>query len=118
MESIDPSIGANKGLEARARYCAESREIHLLGGDFSLKVLRATLFIFKKVSVSPAVRLGHSQAVMKGNALYPLQRITMETFSIPGGSRICSQENLFLGPLPRYMVIGLVDHTSNTGSLH
>jgi hypothetical protein len=30
MESIDPSTGANKGLEARARYCAESREFHLL----------------------------------------------------------------------------------------
>jgi hypothetical protein len=55
---------------------------------------------------------------MKGNALYPLQRITMKTFSIPVGSRICSHENLFLGPLPRYIVIGLVDHASNTGSLH
>ena len=154
MESTDPSTGANKGLAARARYCAESREFHLLGpihsdiffqerlllnavdlrlkltrakdefclmsatdGDFSLKVLGATLFI-KKVSVSPAVRLGHSQALLKGNALYPLQRITMKTFSIPVGSRICSQENLFLGPLPRYVVIGLVDHASNTGSLN
>ena len=31
MESTDPSTGANKGLAARARYCAESREFHLLG---------------------------------------------------------------------------------------
>ena len=70
------------------------------------------------MSVSPAVCLGHSQALMKGNALYPLQRITLKTFSIPVGSRICSQEILFLCPLPRYMVIGLVDHASNTGSLN
>jgi hypothetical protein len=31
MESKDSSTGANKGLEARACYCAESREFHLLG---------------------------------------------------------------------------------------
>jgi hypothetical protein len=30
MESTDPSTGANKGLEARARYCAESQEFNLL----------------------------------------------------------------------------------------
>ena len=67
--------------------------------DYILKLLTASLFV-KKVTVSPAVRLGHAQALLNATAKYPSERVCMKTFSLPAGSRICTQENLFLGPLP------------------
>ncbi|KAI3371618.1 hypothetical protein L3Q82_024183 [Scortum barcoo] len=37
------------------------------------------------------------------------------TFSIPANSRICNQDNLFLGPVPKYLVLGMVHHKGFTG---
>lgn len=45
---------------------------------FGLKVLGASLFV-KKVAVSLDVRLGHAAALMKGNALYPLSRVNVNS---------------------------------------
>ncbi|TWW81835.1 hypothetical protein D4764_01G0016500 [Takifugu flavidus] len=79
---------------------------------FSLKVLGASLFV-KKVAVSPAVRLGHAAALMKGNSLTP--QLNKRTYSIPANSRVCNQENLFLGSIPKYVVLGMVHHEAFTG---
>ncbi|XP_040895126.1 uncharacterized protein F54H12.2-like [Toxotes jaculatrix] len=152
MDSIVINNGPNRGLNERASYTANSREVHLMGplhGDlffcerlllnnvdmriklnrssdsfclmgprnsnFRLKILGASLFV-KKVTVSPAVRLGHAAALLKGNALYPLSRINVKTYSIPENSRVCNQENLFLGAMPKYVVLGMVNHEAFTGS--
>ncbi|XP_040903619.1 uncharacterized protein F54H12.2-like [Toxotes jaculatrix] len=152
MDSIVINNGPNRGLNERASYTPNSREVHLMGplhGDlffcerlllnnvdmriklnrssdsvclmgprnsnFRLKILGASLFV-KKVTVSPAVRLGHAAALLKGNALYPLSRINVKTYSIPENSRVCNQENLFLGAMPKYVVLGMVNHEAFTGS--
>ncbi|XP_071333652.1 uncharacterized protein F54H12.2-like [Trachinotus anak] len=151
MDSRVTVNGPNRGLNTRAAFTTNSRELHLfvaLHGDvffcerlllnsvdlrikltrasdafclmgardstFRLKILGASLFA-KKVSVSPAVRLGHAAALMKGNALYPISRVNVKTYSIPENSRICSQENLFLGAIPKYIVLGMVHHEAFTG---
>lgn len=82
--------------------------------EFALKITAASLFV-KKVTVSPAIRLGHETALLKENALYPLSRVTVKTYSIPENSRICNQENLFLGAIPKYVVLGMVHHDAFTG---
>ncbi|CAI5685916.1 unnamed protein product [Oreochromis niloticus] len=139
MDSTVINNGSNKGIQQRAVFTAESREVDRLGplhadiffcerlllnsvdlriklirnsdaislmgtrdSQFALKITAASLFV-KKVTVSPAVRLGHAAALMKGNALYPLSRVSVKTYSIPENSRICNQENLFLGAMPKYL---------------
>ncbi|XP_067465287.1 uncharacterized protein F54H12.2-like [Thunnus thynnus] len=151
MDSIVPINGPNRGLNKRAAFSVNSREVHLLGalhtdilfserlllnsvdmrikltrasdafclmcatdGTFRLKIQGASLFI-KKVNVSPAVRLGHASALLRGNALYPLSRVSVKTYSIPENSRVCNQENLFLGTMPKYIVLGMVNHEAFTG---
>lgn len=86
----------------------------LRDSEFCLKIISASLFV-KKVTVSPAVRLGHAAALMKGNALYPLSRVCVKTYSIPENSRICNQENLFLGAMPRYLALAMVRVDSFSG---
>lgn len=101
----------------RIKLIRNSDAFSLMGtrdSQFALKITSASLFV-KKVTVSPAVRLGHAAALMKGNALYPLSRFSVKTYSIPENSRICNQENLFLGAMPKYVVLGMVHHDAFTG---
>ncbi|TKS65905.1 hypothetical protein D9C73_027927 [Collichthys lucidus] len=151
VNSIVTNNGPNRGLNSRAAFSANSREVDLFGplhGDvffcerlllnsvdmrikltrasdafclmgardsaFRLRILGASLFV-KKVTVSPAIRLGHAAALQRGNALYPLSRVNVKTYSIPANSRICNQENLFLGAMPKYVVLGMVHHEAFTG---
>ncbi len=74
-----------------------------------LSILGASLCV-KKVTVSLAVHLGHAAALLKGNALYPLSRIYVKTYSIPQNSWVCNQENLFLDVMLKYVVLGMVHH--------
>lgn len=105
-------------LDLRVKLTRTSDAFSLVGaGDstFKLNISGAALFI-KKVTVSPAVRLGHETALLKANALYPLSRVNIKTYSIPENSRVSTHENLFLGLLPKYVVIGLVNHHAFTGA--
>lgn len=79
-----------------------------------LRILGAFLFV-KKVPVFPAIRLGHAAVLMKGNVLYRLSHVNVKTYSFPKNSRICTQENLFLGTMPKYVVLGMVHHKAFTG---
>ncbi|XP_058246934.1 uncharacterized protein F54H12.2-like [Hemibagrus wyckioides] len=152
VDSITVVNGPNKGLNRRADFTSNSREVHLLGplhtdiffcerlllnsidlrvklmcasnafclmgardSGFRLNVLGASLFV-KKTTVAPAVRLGHAAGLMKANALYPLLRVIVKTYSVPANSRICNQENLFLRTTPKYVVLGMVHHEAFTGS--
>lgn len=104
-------------VDLRIKLIRNSDAFSLMGtrdSQFALKITSASLFV-KKVTVSPAVRLGHAAALMKGNALYPLSRVSVKTYSIPENSRICNQENLFLGAMPKYVVLGMVHHDAFTG---
>ena len=66
--------------------------------------------------MSAAVRLGHAQALQRATAKYPIDRVCVKNFSIPAGTRVTNQENLFLGPLPKSIVIGMVYNEAFTGS--
>lgn len=46
----------------------------------------------------------------------PISRVVVKNYSIPAQSRVCSQDNLYLGRLPKYIVVGLVDHRSFVGT--
>ncbi|XP_063312633.1 uncharacterized protein F54H12.2-like [Pelobates fuscus] len=92
-------------------FCLMSAEADLL----KLQILNASLFV-KRVQISPAVRIGHAQGLLNGNAKYAIERISMKVFSIPAGSRVCNQENLFLGQLPKFVVLAFVDNEAFSGA--
>ncbi len=142
MDSTVVDDGPNKGLNQRVAFTAHSAEVHLvdplhrdiffyerlllnsvdvrikltrasdafcLMGACDPKILGAPLFV-KKVTIFPTVRLGYTAALLKGNTLYHTS-----TYSIPQNSRICNQENLFLGVMPKHVVLGMVHHEAFTG---
>lgn len=107
LNSVDLRIKLSRASDAFCLMCAADT-------TFKLVILGASLFV-KKVTVSPAVRLGHAAALARGNALYPLSRVNVKTYSIPQNSRVCNLENLFLGTMPKYVVLGMVRHDAFTG---
>ncbi|XP_039391918.1 uncharacterized protein F54H12.2-like [Mauremys reevesii] len=96
-----------------------SKDAFCLMGDaaegFKLHFVSASLFV-KKVWVAPGICLGNVQALLTANAKYSVDRVEMKVFSIPSGSRVSNQENLFLRQLSKMLVLGFVDNDAFNGS--
>ena len=94
------------GVDIKIRMAGSKDEFSLMRSDavvYKISILSASLFV-KKVLVSPAVRLGHAQALLSATAKYPIDIVSLKKISVPAG--ISNQENLFLGTLPKSIVIG------------
>ncbi|XP_039537536.1 uncharacterized protein F54H12.2-like [Pimephales promelas] len=105
-------------IDLKLRFIRAKDEFCLMRSDdvaYKLNILAASLFV-KKVTVSPPVRLAHAQTLLSTTAKYAIDRVCLKTFSIPTGSRVLNQENLFLGTLPKSIIIGMVDNDAFTGS--
>ncbi|GBN20891.1 Uncharacterized protein F54H12.2, partial [Araneus ventricosus] len=87
-------------------------------GEAGCKVVldHVSLFI-RKVRVSSGVTLGHAKALEKTTAKYPITRVSCKAYSIPQGSMSFVQDNVYVGQLPKRLVIGCVDNDAFHGSL-
>ncbi|XP_058632031.1 uncharacterized protein F54H12.2-like [Onychostoma macrolepis] len=106
------------GVDIKIRMIRGKDEFCLMSGEdvaYKLNIVSASLFV-KKVSVSPSVRLAYAQALLSTTAKYPIDRVCLKNFSLPVGSRVSNQENLFLGTLPKSIVLAMVDNDAFTGS--
>ncbi|KAM7367415.1 hypothetical protein PAMP_001046 [Pampus punctatissimus] len=106
------------GIDLKIRCTRAKNEFCLMRNtidDFRVNILSASLFV-KKVTVSPAVKLAHAKALMHTNVKYPIDRVCLKNFSIPAGTRVSNQDNIFLGQIPKFIVLGFVDHEAFTGS--
>ncbi|XP_073699863.1 uncharacterized protein F54H12.2-like [Garra rufa] len=106
------------GVDIKIRMIKGKDEFCLMTGDdeaYKLNIVSASLFV-KKVTVSPSVRLAHAQTLLTTTAKYPIDRVCLKNFSIPSGSRVTNQENLFLGTLPKSIVLAMVDNDAFTGA--
>jgi hypothetical protein len=82
---------------------------------FQIQLSDVRLFV-RKVNISDHVFLAHQRALMKANAVYPISRVVMKSFSIPQGNMNGPGDNVFVGQLPVEMVIGFVTGFAADGS--
>ncbi|XP_069072052.1 uncharacterized protein F54H12.2-like [Pleurodeles waltl] len=107
INGIDLKIKLNRNKDA---FC-------LISGDaeqYKLVILSVSLLV-KRVKVSQSVRLAHATALQLLNAKYAIERRALKIFSIPAGTRLTLQQNLFLGQLLKLIIIGFVDNTAFSG---
>ncbi len=83
--------------------------------DYKIQIQGASLFI-RRVKVSDGIIMGHGEALSKTNAKYPIDRVACKVLSIPAGHMTCTQDNVFLGQLPKSLVICMVDNDAFSGS--
>ncbi|XP_069057726.1 uncharacterized protein F54H12.2-like [Pleurodeles waltl] len=107
VNGLDLKIKLNRNKDA---FCLISSDAE----QYKLVMLSESLFV-KRVKVSPSLRLAHSEALQLSSAKYAIERVALKIFSIPVGTRLTQQQNLFLGKLPKLIIIWLVDNTAFSG---
>ena len=71
-------------------------------------VIEEAYLLVRKVKVNPGVQLGHLKALEKQPALYPIRRVVTKYFTVGRGQTVANQENLFMGTLPKRLIVGCV----------
>ena len=88
----------------------------LMGIADNFKVnIKEIYLLVRKVRLSPSVRLAHAKAIEITPVKYPLRRIEMKVASVPRGNMDFVKDNLFLGQMPKRLVIGCIDSDAYSG---
>ncbi|GFT35620.1 uncharacterized protein F54H12.2 [Trichonephila clavipes] len=82
---------------------------------YKVTLEKITLLV-RKVHVSPGNVLGHMKALEKETAKYPINRVLCKVYSIPQGSMSFVQDNIFIGQMPKRIVVGCVNNDSFHGT--
>lgn len=80
-----------------------------------VKITKAVLWT-RKVLCEPSVLTAHESGLSTQNAVYPINKVEMTTFTIPSGCQSYSRDNLFQGKIPKMIVIGLIKNTAFNGT--
>ena len=107
------------GIDVKVKLVPSKDSFNIIAHDIAVgykSVITHATLVVRKAKLNPAVSLAHEKALMKGNAKYPLKRVTLKTFSIPKGMLSHIQDNLFLSQTPTRIVIGLVTSAAFNGS--
>ena len=65
--------------------------------------------------MSPTVQMAHIKALEKGTAKYPIRPVDCKVYSIPQGAMSHTHENLFLGTLPKRLILWCIDNNAYNG---
>ena len=85
-------------------------------GHFDVHVRRATLKV-RRVLCNPELALSHAKTLESGrNALYPLRRGVVTTFTVAQGGQSFVKENLIQGQLPRRAFVCMVTNAAFNGT--
>ena len=79
-------------------------------------VLQDVQMHVRKVQLSPPLQLAHVKVLEKAPAQYPIRRVLTKYFAVPQGQTAVNEQNLFLGVLPKRLILGMVDNTAFDGT--
>ena len=82
--------------------------------DYKVQIVDAVLFACSTM-LSPTVQMAHIKALEKGTAKYPIRPMDCKVYSIPQGAMSQTYENLFLGTLPKRLILWCIDNDAYNG---
>ena len=101
------------GVDVKIRLVRSKNAFALMTGGanpyYKINIINATLFA-KKATLNPSVQLAHIKALEKSTVKYPMRSVDCKVYSIPAGARSNTHENLFLGTLPKRLVLCCIDN--------
>ena len=77
--------------------------------SYTVDIVSAKLLI-RKLKIAPSLALAHEKLMAKKNTKYPLTRVEVKVFHLPKGQKSFTHDNLFLGQLPKRVVLGILDN--------
>ena len=106
------------GVSVKIRLVRSKDAFSLMAGgqnpDYKVQIVDAVLFACKAV-LSPTVQMAHIKALEKGTAKYPIRPVDCKVYSIPQGAMSHTHENLFLGTLPKRLILWCIDNDAYRG---
>ena len=107
------------GVDIRIKLIPNRSNFALMNfGNGSVKyVVKDAILYMRKVRVADSVRLGHETGLKQYNAIYPINRTKMSSFTIPEGSTTYTKDNLFATQSPKLVYIALVANSALNGHL-
>ncbi|XP_042911668.1 uncharacterized protein F54H12.2-like [Parasteatoda tepidariorum] len=103
-------------VDVKIKLIRSKPEFCLIGKSGYKVVLDRISLLVRKVRVSPGVILGHAKALEKDTAKYPINRVLCKVFSIPKGNMSLVQDNVFVGQIPKRLIIGCVENDAFHGT--
>jgi hypothetical protein len=85
------------------------------GADYKVVIQEASFHV-RKVKIHNDTFLGIAEALRHSPALYPICRVECKAMSIPSGQMTFSPDDIFLGQIPKRLVIGLVENIAFNGT--
>ncbi|XP_054290310.1 uncharacterized protein F54H12.2-like [Macrosteles quadrilineatus] len=104
------------GVELRLRLVRSRDSFCLMSKTekYKVKIVEANLLI-RKNKINPTVLLAHSKTLESGTAKYPITRVEVKAMTIPSGIQGKTLDNVFLGQLPKRIIVGLVSNKAFNG---
>lgn len=80
-----------------------------------MNIIVANLFA-RRVRINPSVLLAHSKTLTLTTAKYPITKVEVKNVTIPSGVQGKTLDNIFLGQLPKRVIIGFVTNSAFIGN--
>ncbi|KAI0242984.1 hypothetical protein LSAT2_009527 [Lamellibrachia satsuma] len=107
------------GVDVKIRLVRSKAAFALMAGgpnpDYRITIVNAALFA-KKATLNPTVQMAHIKALERSTVKYPMRSVDCKVYSIPAGARSHTHENLFLGTLPKRLVLCCIDNDAYNGA--
>lgn len=108
LNGVEVTIKLNRNKNA---LCLMSDKV----GDYKINIKEALLHV-RKLKYNPTVMIAHAKTLLHTTAKYPITRVEMKAITIPRYVQNKTLDNLFLGQLPKRIIVGLVSSTAFNGS--
>ena len=109
------------GVDVKIRLVRSKSAFPLMAGgnnpDYRITIVNATLFA-KKTTLNPTVQMAHIKALELSTVKYPMRSVDCKAYSIPAGAQSHTHENLFLGTLPKRLVLCCIDNDAYNVAYH
>ena len=84
--------------------------------SFKVDILSAKLFA-RKLIITPSLGLAHERIIQQKMAMYSITHMECKVLHLPQGQKSFTHDNIFLGQLPKRIVLGLVDSRAFNGDI-
>lgn len=104
------------GVEMKVKLSRTKRPFYMMcvSTHADIKIIDANLYV-RKAKINPSILIAHHRALSVATVKYPITRVEIKTFSVGKDLKSKSIDNLYLGQLPKRVVVGFVDNDAMNG---
>ena len=107
------------GVSIKLRFHRQREAFTMMsldGNAYKIEVEEAFM-LMRKVKPAPGVQLGHAETLMKMPAKFPITRKETKVLTLTKDVNTFVKDNIFLGQLPKRVVIGMVNNQAFAGHI-